>query len=171
MRMKLLALLVMIVIYMPSAAQQAGLSFGFSSGFSSDMVLQRGPSKAAVYGFGHGPVTVRVAGTDEAGGAVSYSVAADPAAAAAGGGGGGGGDGVWKAFLKPSPAGGSYTVTATSATGDSAVLERVTYGDVYFCSGQSNSECGWLACGTSDFLNFCSVPQTPTTSGARNLLH
>ena len=54
------------------------------------MVLQRGPSKAAVYGFGHGPVTVRVAGTDEAGGAVSYSVAADPAAAAAGGGGGGG---------------------------------------------------------------------------------
>ena len=137
MRMKLLALLVMIVIYMPSAAQQAGLSFGFSSGFSSDMVLQRGPSKAAVYGFGQGPVTVRVAGTDEAGGAVSYSVAADPAASAAGG---GGGDGVWKAFLKPSPAGGSYTVTATSATGGSAVLERVTYGDVYFCSGQSNSK-------------------------------
>jgi hypothetical protein len=42
---------------------------------------------------------------------------------------------AWKAYLKPASAGGSYTITAS--TGDaSLVLERVTYGDVYFCSGR-----------------------------------
>jgi hypothetical protein len=47
---------------------------------------------------------------------------------------------AWKVFLKPATAGVSYTITATSAGGEaSLVLKRVTYGDVYFCSGVSPS--------------------------------
>jgi hypothetical protein len=47
---------------------------------------------------------------------------------------------TWRATLQPQPsAGGVFDVTAsTSAGGGSAVtMSRVTYGDVYFCSGQS----------------------------------
>jgi hypothetical protein len=107
----------------------------FSAGFSSHMVLQRAPAKAAVYGFGAGPVTVKVAGADSTGlEAVSYSVVAHAAAKADDG---GGGVSTWKAYLKPMKAGGSYTITATGSAG-SATLEHVTMGDVFFCSGQSN---------------------------------
>lgn len=49
---------------------------------------------------------------------------------------------TWRAELKPQPtAGGVYTVTAVtsgSAANSTITLARVTYGDVYFCSGQSN---------------------------------
>ena len=69
---------------------------------------------------------MRVAGTDGAGEAVQYAVDAQPR-----------GDGAWKAFLAPHVAGGSFTVTATAASG-TATLERVTFGDIYVCSGQSN---------------------------------
>ena len=43
------------------------------------MVLQRAPAKAAVYGFGAGPVSVKVVGTvtGPGGVAVSYTVGAD----------------------------------------------------------------------------------------------
>lgn len=48
-------------------------------------------------------------------------------------------DGLWKALLKPEPAGGDYTITA-SCTGcvntTTAVLEHVTFGDVWYCAGQ-----------------------------------
>ncbi len=49
---------------------------------------------------------------------------------------------IWRAELKPQPtAGGVYTITAAtagSAANSTITLARVTYGDVYFCSGQSN---------------------------------
>ena len=51
---------------------------------------------------------------------------------------------TWKALLKPTAPGGSYTITATCAgcTGKaSAALTRNTFGDVWHCSGQSNM---WL---------------------------
>eukprot|EP01060_Flectonema_neradi_P022565 TRINITY_DN30805_c0_g1_i1.p1 TRINITY_DN30805_c0_g1~~TRINITY_DN30805_c0_g1_i1.p1 ORF type:complete len:736 (+),score=147.42 TRINITY_DN30805_c0_g1_i1:123-2330(+) len=46
----------------------------------------------------------------------------------------------WKAVFKNSyPAGGSYTITASN--GDQTIkLERITFGDVWFCSGQSNMD-------------------------------
>lgn len=129
----------------------------FSAGFDSDMVLQRAPQKAKVYGqmLGHGAgATVQV--TVSAAGVAIYTV---PAAVAP--------DtrtycqpsggirtcvanysAVWSAYLKPAPAGGEYTISAkctagcgtgtTGAPRDTTTLERVTFGDVYFCSGQSN---------------------------------
>eukprot|EP01043_Picozoa_sp_COSAG02_P036878 COSAG02_NODE_2732_length_8141_cov_41.736011_7_plen_841_part_00 len=102
--------------------------FGLSAGFSDDMVLQRAPAKAAVYGFGVGPVSVQVVGTDGADSTVKYVVEAQSR-----------GDGTWKAFLSPHVAGGAFTLTAKStASGSAIVLKRVTFGDVYLCSGQSN---------------------------------
>ncbi len=52
---------------------------------------------------------------------------------------------AWKVYLRPAPAGGSYTVVAFMSSADGAdaasrTLHRVTFGDVYFCSGQSNME-------------------------------
>ena len=50
----------------------------------------------------------------------------------------------WKVYLKPQAAGGEYTISARclgegcGAAIAEATLERVTMGDVYFCSGQSN---------------------------------
>ncbi len=50
--------------------------------------------------------------------------------------------GVWKALLRPTvTAGGSYTVTVSSSdvpASETLELERVTFGDVFYCSGQSN---------------------------------
>ena len=48
---------------------------------------------------------------------------------------------VWKAFLKPAKAGGSYTITVTAdKASDPITLHRVTFGDIFFCSGQSNMD-------------------------------
>jgi sialate O-acetylesterase len=132
----------------------------FSAGFSSDMVLQRGTGGAAVYGLvvhGDGAaaappsVTVRVG--QGGGGGAAYTVAAAllpapttgiaPFGTAANA-------SAWRALLRPAEAGGpEIAITASctgcgggggggGTTGTTATLERVAYGDVYFCSGQSN---------------------------------
>lgn len=60
----------------------------------------------------------------------------------------------WKAYLKPAPAGGEYTITAVctgcgvSVERSTATIHRATYGDVYFCSGSRHlrqSSCGFLS--------------------------
>jgi len=128
----------------------------FSVGFDDDMVLQRAPAKAAVYGHvvGDGVTGASVAVTvTSASSSDSYTVQAQLAPAptyclpssgtkdcAANY------SASWKAYLKPAPAGGEYTITAVCAGCDvgaeasraSSSIGRVTFGDVYFCSGQSN---------------------------------
>jgi hypothetical protein len=51
------------------------------------------------------------------------------------------GTSVWRAVLKPQPAGdGAWTFTAACAgcaPADSIVLERVVFGSVFFCSGRA----------------------------------
>ena len=53
---------------------------------------------------------------------------------------------AWKVLVPPQQAGGSWTVTVACESGcaDSVkfVLERVTFGEVFFCSGQSNQVLG-----------------------------
>jgi hypothetical protein len=73
-------------------------------------------------------VSVTVKGTDGSGSAVSYTVNTQANA-----------ENVWKVYLKPEDKGGDYTVSASNS-GGTVVLERVTFGDVYLCSGQSNSK-------------------------------
>lgn len=117
----------------------------FSSGFDSDMVLQR-DATTAVYGQvvgEHGSdVAVDITVTNDATG-VAYNVSATVTSGpmysvetavnyTA----------TWKAYLRPAPVGGSYTIAAAcSGYGCGGALpvstiRRVTMGDVYFCSGQ-----------------------------------
>jgi len=133
------------------------LSFG--AAFGDNMVLQMEPAKAAVYGYlgpGGRSVTVTVKSNDGATQS-QYTVEAklnstvqpfgkeyavrpantynpwnEPLA-------------TWKALLPPTTAGGDYTITATCTgctSGPSSVsISNVAFGDMWYCSGQSNM---WL---------------------------
>jgi len=116
----------------------------FSGVFSDHVVLQRAPSKSAVYGVVFGAeagtgVNVQVSSSATG----TYNVQArvdttrlgsDPLGYA-----------TWKAFLKPADAGGNYTINASCSgckySNVTSALNDVTFGDVWFCSGQSNM---WL---------------------------
>lgn len=143
------------------------LFWGFDAGFGDGMVLQQAPAIAAVYGYLDVPTaSVRVTVSQD--GAPLYSVDAalnatqQPFGA---------GWGVrpcskqdcppydmatftpfayplptWKALLRPTAAGGNYTITAVctgcaNASQPPLALINVAFGDVWFCSGQSNM---WL---------------------------
>eukprot|EP00755_Sulcionema_specki_P013750 Sspe_Gene.54837::Locus_30219_Transcript_1_1_Confidence_1.000_Length_897::g.54837::m.54837/K05970/SIAE; sialate O-acetylesterase len=98
--------------------------FAFSAGFSSDMVLQKAPAKAAVYGVG----AVGVVQVSMWKGEVElYTVEAEVR-----------GDGTWKAYLRPVEGGAEPYVVQASHGGTLLKLERVVFGDVFVCSGQSN---------------------------------
>lgn len=139
-----------------------GSGFAFLSSLGSNMVLQQAPAKAAVYGITVGnPTAVKVTVTDEDTG-TSYTVDADLNAThqpfgpqyiggeadyASAGAFVGGPHMTWKAFLKPTAAGGNFTIAAacTGCTEDgsfsSVNISNVAFGDVWHCSGQSNM---WL---------------------------
>eukprot|EP00659_Diplonema_papillatum_P009251 gene9251-14335_t len=115
----------MPVLYVLSVAAWASVSF--DRHVQDHMVLQREPETASVYGKYSGTAaTIHVTVHD---GFASYDI---PATAA---------EGTWTAQLRPTPAGGNYTITATcSGCGNSstAAIADVTFGDVWYCSGQSN---------------------------------
>ena len=145
------------------------LLFSFDAAFGDNMVLQQAPAKSAVYGFldfaasasgatvqvtltpvgGGAPVTVpavlnatvqtfgpdwgvRNLNASECPGCLPpFNPWNTPLAS-------------WKALLPPQPAGGNFTVTATctgcSALGPSTIsLSNLVFGDVWYCTGQSNS--------------------------------
>ena len=118
-------------LLLSSAAASAAVepAFSFASVFGSGLVLQR-DAKTAVYGYGTPGLTVTVAVTSVAG---LEELAAAPVAVGAGG--------HWKAVLPPHAAGTGFTLTATGG-GASLTLEQLAFGDVWFCSGQSNMELG-----------------------------
>lgn len=99
------------------------------------MVLQQAPLKACVYGeMGNGGVSVNLSlkpDDDE------QSYLTQTVVATTEGMGGG-----WSAcFNQAMPAGGSYTITASChgcTNGTVATLNNVTFGDVWYCGGQSN---------------------------------
>lgn len=101
-------------------------------GAASGVVLQRAPQAAAVYGVvlpitGKTGDTVTVTVVEAAAREASYSVTAPVGA-----------DGAWKALLKPTAAGGNYTISAACTTCSSKKPETLvdaTFGDVWFCSG------------------------------------
>ena len=130
-----------------------GGSLNFSNVFSDFAVLQMAPARSAVYGYlgtnatkgGATTVTITVAGAANtannsgsssafdatASYTVSYTVQATVNADR----------GTWKAFLKPTAAGGSYSIKAACTGGGctgGAEIKSVTFGDVWYCAGQSN---------------------------------
>lgn len=110
----------------------------FSAAFSDDMVLQRAPQRAAVFGTATpgAAVTVSVAGP----GGFAWSSAPAPVARSADA----SQDGTWKVILPARGAGFGYSVAATCdgcPNATAAALAGVGFGDVFLCSGQSNMEC------------------------------
>lgn len=105
----------------------------FSGTFTNGTVLQRKTDyggKAALYGYAPAGSTVKVSMTQEDG---SYGTAGTVPATA---------DGAWKWVLPQAmPAGGNYTfIVGCSSCNQTSMLMNVTFGDVWFCSGQSNME-------------------------------
>ena len=91
--------------------------------FSSDMVLQR-DTASVIWGW-----------TATAGAPVTVSLGPKRYQAQSTG-------NLWKATLDPMPASSGPGVSLNVSSGaDTVVLERVLFGDVYLCSGQSNMEC------------------------------
>lgn len=99
--------------------------------FSDNMVLQRAPSSAAIYGLAPPgqKITVRM---DSKGGSGDTFAATTSS------------DGAWGVRLPPTQAGGSFTFTASCPgcqNASTSTMTNVTFGDVWVCGGQSNA---WL---------------------------
>ena len=99
------------------------------------MVLQQAPAKACVFGMlgaGGTAATVSISSSSEFAAAADEQVAAEVDVSS----------GQWKACLAPQKVGGDYTITATctgcASAKAAASIEHVTFGDVWYCSGQSN---------------------------------
>lgn len=118
----------------------------FSGVFSDNVVLQREPARAAVYGVVIGAeldttVAVKIS---EVSGSTAASIAAEVVVTTqeteVGG-----LYATWRAVLEPAAAGGNYTISAScmscAAPSNFNTLNSVTFGEVWFCSGQSNM---WL---------------------------
>ena len=146
-----------------------GLTLSFLQTLGDNMVLQRAPAKAAVYGL-YGPASapkdakVFVTVTNKASGS-SYKVDAEintvhqasdktgyPGCTECPG-----PYSTWKALLQPTASGGDYTITVNCSSGCGgdpkywgASITNVTFGDVWHCSGQSNM---WLPLGNSFHRN------------------
>ncbi len=130
----LLSLLSMCGARAASMDDSGPLSFGFASVFGDDVVLQR-DAITAVYGWGTPGMSVTVTVTKEEAGVTELAV---PSARVAT-------NGHWKAMLPAHAAGTGFTLTAKGTlASDTATLqlEHVAFGDVWFCSGQSNMELG-----------------------------
>jgi sialate O-acetylesterase len=115
-------------------------SISFAGSITDYMVLQAGEdTAAAVYGTltDTPPGTVNVTVTVSETGSAPYSVDAELVTLGSPG-------FMWKAYLKPHPAqGGDVTISARCATCTNSTeisVHHATYGDVWFCAGQSNME-------------------------------
>eukprot|EP00051_Salpingoeca_urceolata_P012456 m.154374 g.154374 ORF g.154374 m.154374 type:complete len:759 (-) comp17497_c1_seq1:23-2299(-) len=135
--------------------------FTFDNVFGSNMVLQQEPAMAAVYGKfppGTSPsATATVTVTSDGGESYTVNAVVNKTHIPQGP------DNLtlaeelgwvwpgpyqtWKALLKPTKAGGNYTITAKCSgcfqadQYNNATITNVTFGDMWFCSGQSNM---WL---------------------------
>ena len=106
------------------ASVRSASVFRFNNFFSSNMVLQRSPQQAVLWGYGApaSTVTARVDG---------QSVASSIVTA----------DGDWRVQLPTHDASFNHNVTVSDGS-TSVTLVNVAFGDVYLCSGQSNMEIG-----------------------------
>eukprot|EP00729_Bicosta_minor_P010417 gene10417-25194_t len=125
----------------PPKPPTPGIAFNFS--FGDTMVLQQSPQKACVYGTiadaGATGATVKITSSaDAAFEAYSYELDATVTSRAPDA-------SLWKACLQPQATGGDFSITATCtgcSNGNTSTyvssIEHVTFGDVWYCGGQSN---------------------------------
>ena len=101
----------------------------FAGSFLSGMVLQRGPGQSAVFGTAPPGAAVTVHITHADGWSYSgHSTASTLPAAEL--------RNTWKVLLPPRPAGAGYTITAKGDDGSAQRLDNVSFGDIWFCTGQ-----------------------------------
>lgn len=114
------------------STDNSGVCFSWTCG--DHMVLQRAPHKAAVYGHVNGAASTISVTVAQVGGAV-YTVPAVVTAGVVAG-----SKKAWKAVLKPAAGGGNFSITARCTAGciGEASIADVTFGDIFYCSGQSN---------------------------------
>eukprot|EP00755_Sulcionema_specki_P037606 Sspe_Gene.109279::Locus_89015_Transcript_1_1_Confidence_1.000_Length_778::g.109279::m.109279 len=125
-------LALLVVVLMGGAAGM----LSFSEHVQDHMVLQRAPSKAAVYGTLNatgGSAAVSVTVRSVSGGSAGEAYEVDGKVVGS----------EWVALLRPTAAGGNYTITARCVKGctegnNTATIGDVTFGDVWYCAGQSN---------------------------------
>ena len=122
--MAITALAVAALALIGGAAAAAAGDFRFAAVLGDQMVLQRAPARANMWGFGA-----------TAGERVSVTLDAHPVGAAAAD-----ADGRWLVQLPATPATGrAHVLTAARASGGAKLrLSGVLFGDVWVCSGQSN---------------------------------
>lgn len=120
-----MAMLAMLGIFALAVLPVGGTTLSFADVLGDFVVLQQEPAKAAIFG----------AVNDSSVSSVSVSLKSadgkvvNAEAPVVGG--------HWKALLPPQKAGGDWSIIATGGK-DSIVLKHVTFGDVWYCSGQSN---------------------------------
>ena len=133
--MTVLHMVTLVMVQFTQALSMSAAPVTFSDNIGSYMVLQQAPAVACVYGMlGDGGTSVKIKVNGVRSDYTNKFVPLDLQANVTGG-------GTWKACLPPQSKGGDYTVTATCIgclNTTVASIEHVTFGDVWYCSGQSN---------------------------------
>eukprot|EP00434_Breviolum_minutum_P013890 symbB.v1.2.012249.t1/scaffold842.1/size158541/4 len=120
-----MAMLAMLGIFALAVLPVGGTTLSFADVLGDFVVLQQEPAKAAIFGaVNESSVSSVSVSLKSADGKVVNAEASVVG-------------GHWKALLPPQKAGGDWSITATGGK-DSIVLKHVTFGDVWYCSGQSN---------------------------------
>jgi hypothetical protein len=123
-----------VALVAATAAQvtPCGPGLCFSGQFNDNMILQRAPYRAAVYGTlaPAGSAVSITLSTSDGSYNKSFPGTSDPET------------GTWKVLFDAMPTGGNYSaaISCPSCSGDPvSPLVNLTFGDVFYCSGQSNS--------------------------------
>ncbi|XP_012942504.1 sialate O-acetylesterase [Aplysia californica] len=113
------------------AQRAAGVTFALAKHFQDNMVLQRAPERANIYGFSPDIGKKIIAQMNTPSKQYDYTTVVTAGSTA--------GVGVWKITLDPLNAGVTVTIKVVSDRG-TLNLKNVIFGDVWICSGQSNMQ-------------------------------
>ncbi|XP_005106538.1 sialate O-acetylesterase isoform X1 [Aplysia californica] len=113
------------------AQRAAGVTFALAKHFQDNMVLQRAPERANIYGFSPDIGKKIIAQMNTPSKQYDYTTVVTAGSTA--------GVGVWKITLDPLKAGVTVTIKVVSDRG-TLNLKNVIFGDVWICSGQSNMQ-------------------------------
>lgn len=97
-----------------------------SNTLGSNMVLQRAPFEANIWGWVDATANVTISFNGKVILAAFDAASADVK--------------LWKAKLPATEAGGPYVIGVASSSGDKLALQNILFGDVYLCGGQSNMQ-------------------------------
>ncbi|KAL3884153.1 hypothetical protein ACJMK2_030373 [Sinanodonta woodiana] len=116
-----------VVLYICRRDVEGASGISFARSYGNHMVLQGAPNRAVLWGFAHkiGDIVHVSLNNHQVN---TTTVIADPH---------GGSSGIWKVTLPAQNSKGPFVIRVSSSEG-AATLSDVLFGDVWFCSGQSN---------------------------------